>query len=311
MPLVASALAPLVLLIGVGVALARGRFLADGFWPGLDRLNYWVFFPALILESLATSEVGLGGSGRVAVALWGGLAVVALAALSVRRVVARDGPAFTSVFQGAVRFNSYVAFLVVPVLYPGSDGAVALFVALTVPVVNVLAVLVLARFADAAALDGRTLLRSIASNPLIAASLLGIAANAVALPLGPVARALELLGQAALAAGLLSVGASLRFREAGRRTRPILASMALKFVALPLATFAFGVALALPPAWLGPLTLFQAMPTASASYVLARAMGGDERLMASILAVHTVAAIVTLPLAYAVLRAALPAASGG
>ncbi len=305
MTLVASALVPLVLLIAVGVALRRGRFLADGFWPGLDRLNYWVFFPALIIESLATSEVGLGGSGRVALALWGGLALVALATWGARRAVASDGPAFTSVFQGAVRFNSYVAFLVVPVLYPGSDGLVALFVALTVPVVNVLAVLVLVRFAGVTAFDGRTLLRSIVTNPLIAASLLGIALNAVGAPLGPLARALELLGQAALAAGLLSVGAGLRFREAGRRVRPIAASMAAKFVALPVATFAVGSALGVPAAWLGPLVLFQAMPTASASYVLARAMGGDERLMASILAVHTLAAIGVLPLAYAALRAAL------
>ena len=305
MTLVASALVPLVLLIAVGVALRRGRFLSDGFWPGLDRLNYWVFFPALIIESLATSEVGLGGSGRVALALWGGLALVALAMGIARRAVASDGPAFTSVFQGAIRFNSYVAFLVVPVLYPGSDGLVALFVALTVPVVNVLAVLVLVRFAAVSAFDGRTLLRSIVTNPLIAASLLGIALNVLGAPLGPVARALELLGQAALAAGLLSVGAGLRFREAGRRARPIAASMVAKFVALPVATFVLAGALGLPDAWIGPLVLFQAMPTASASYVLARAMGGDERLMASILAVHTLAAIGVLPLAYAALRAAL------
>lgn len=302
-PLVASALVPLTLLIGLGIALKRSRFLPDTFWPGLDRLNYWVFFPALIFVSLATSEGALAGSERVALATWLGLAVVSVAALLLRRVMTQDGPAFTSIFQGAIRFNSYVAFLVVPVLYPGSDGLVALLVAVTVPVVNVLSVTVLARFGAGAALQWRTLLRSIASNPLILASLLGIAATLSNLPLGPFESALRILGQAALAAGLLSVGATLRFRAMGRGVRAIASSMLLKFVMLPAVTAIAGLALGIPSGLLAPMILFQAMPTASASYVLARAMRGDEQLMASILAVHTLAAIGWLPLVYAALTA--------
>ncbi|MNI86306.1 hypothetical protein D3C73_1433920 [compost metagenome] len=42
--------------------------------------------------------------------------------------------------------------------------------------------------------------------------------------------------------------------------------------------------------------LFQALPTASSSYVMARQMGGNAPLMATIIALQTVAAAVTLPL---------------
>ncbi|HSR72536.1 MAG TPA: AEC family transporter, partial [Kiloniellales bacterium] len=42
--------------------------------------------------------------------------------------------------------------------------------------------------------------------------------------------------------------------------------------------------------------LFGATPSAPSAYILARQLGGDARLMASILTVQTLLAIVTLPL---------------
>lgn len=305
MAVVASAIVPLTLLIALGFALRRGAFLPEAFWPGLDRLNYWVLFPALIFVSLATARGGLEGSGRVALAVWGGLAVVAALTLAGRRVLANDGRAFTSVFQGAVRFNSFVAFAAVPVLFPGAAGLTALLVAVTVPIVNVACVTVLARYAGTQPLRWGRLLRSVAANPLIVASLAGAAARAVALPLGPLEDALALLGQASLGTGLLSVGATLRFRGVAAQWRPIAASSVLKLLALPLATGALAVALRLPAEQLAPLLVFQALPTATAAFVLARAMGGDERLMATILAVQTVLALVWLPVVFAVASSVL------
>ncbi len=300
MPTVAAALVPVALLIALGVALKRAGFLPDAFWPGLDRLNYWLLFPALIFLSLANADAALEGAVPVALAIWAGLAAVAFGAMGLRRARAAAGPAYTSVFQGAIRFNSYVAFLVVPVLHPGSEALTALCVALTVPVVNVLCVAVLARDGAGEALRTRQVLTRIATNPLIVASVLGAAAGRSEVPLGPFAAALSMLGEASLAAGLLSVGATLRFRSVRASWRSVAASTAAKFVALPLVTGAVALALGLEPERVAPVVLFQALPTASASYVLARAMRGDETLMASILAVQTVAAAGWLPLVHAV-----------
>ncbi len=292
---VAGALVPLALLIALGFALRRVAFLPEPFWPGLDRLNYWVLFPALIFVSLATAGRGLEGGGPIAAAVWGALLLVSAATLALRPALRIDGPGFSSVYQGTVRFNSYVALGALPVLFPGSDGLTALLVALTVPVVNVTCVLVLAGFASRTPLRGGRLLRSVAGNPLIVASLLGAAVQALDGPLGPLEGALRTLGAASLACGLLSVGATLRFGHVRQGWRPIAVATALKFVALPALTWVLAAALAVPAAVLAPLLVFQALPTASASFVLARAMGGDEKLMAAILAVQTVAAMAWLP----------------
>ena len=47
--------------------------------------------------------------------------------------------------------------------------------------------------------------------------------------------------------------------------------------------------------------LFQALPTASSSYIMARQLGGDAPLMAAITAVQTIVAGITIPLAMAAL----------
>ena len=305
MPLVADAVVPLALLLALGYLLRRRGFVSDEAWRGLDRLTYWVFFPSLLFVATATSELGLAAAGALVPAVWGGLATVALAARALKPALGLDGPAFTSLLQGSIRFNSFVAFLVVPALYPAAEGQTALMVALTVPFVNVVAVVALLRHGSGATLRAGRLAAQIAGNPLIVATVAGLAASGVGVPLGPLEQALRLLGQVALATGLLGAGASLRFRDVRRGWRTIGVATALKFVGLPLASLAVAVVAGLPAAAWAPLALFQTMPTASSSYVLARALRGDADLMASILAVHTVAAVAWLPLAYALVDRAL------
>lgn len=303
MTLVAGAVVPLTLLLALGFVLKRRHFVGDEVWRGLDRMTYWVFFPSLLFVATATGDLDLAASGAIVPSVWGGLTLIALVTWTLRGRVADDGPAFTSVLQGSIRFNSFVAFLVVPALYPGSEGQTALMVALTVPFVNVVSVAALARYgAGGERVRIARLLVQIAGNPLIVASLLGVLAGRLGVPLGPAESALRMLGEVALATGLLGAGASLRFRDVRRGWRQVLTTMGLKFVGLPLATLAVATSVGLAPALLAPLLVFQAMPTASSSYVLARAMRGDADLMASILAAHTVLAVAWIPIAYALVE---------
>lgn len=300
MPLIASALVPLALLIAMGMVLQRTRFLPATFWSGLDRINYWIWFPSLIFHALATSDAQLAGAGRVAATIWASLTIVAALTLVARTVLAHDGPAFTSAFQGAIRFNSYVAFLVVPALFPGSEATTALLVACTVPLVNVFCVGVLARFAGATRPTVRSVALALAGNPLIVASVGGVIVHQLGVPLGPVGTVLETLGRASLAAGLLSVGVTLTFRSVRASLREIVGSTVLKFTALPAVAAVVGTLLGVDASTLALIVTFQALPTASSAYVLARAMGGDHERMAAILAMQTVAALVWLPIAFQV-----------
>ena len=118
--------------------------------------------------------------------------------------------------------------------------------------------------------------RSVATNPVIVACALGLLANAsgTRLPAG-LDGALAALSAAALPCGLMAVGAALSPGALGGHAR----------------------LLGLPPEALGALVIFQAQPTATASYVLSRQLGGDADLMASIVTVQTLLAFAVLPAA--------------
>jgi predicted permease len=298
MSAIGDALIPLTLSIALGFVLKRTGFLPDPFWAGLDRLNYWVLFPALIFVTLAAAPTGVA-PGPVVLAVWGGLLTVTGLSFLAWRISRVDGPAFTSMLQGAIRFNSFAAFATIPVLYPEAGALTALLVASTVPLVNVICVLTLSRFASGTPVRGMRLLRSIATNPLILASILGILWQGLEWGLGPLEGGLRLFGSASLGTGLLSVGATLTFTHVRAGVTPIALATVLKFVALPLATALFAFLLDVPREVMPVVLLFQALPTASAAYVLARAMGGDAPLVAAILAVQTVLALLWLPVVVA------------
>jgi malonate transporter len=292
------ALLPIVLLIGLGAALRRSRFLGDAFWPQAERLGFYVLLPSLFVHGLVTAPLAGVPIGALASVLVGSTLLVAAILLASRQLLGFEGAAFTSVFQGGVRFNNYVGVSVAAGLFGAQGIAMAAVAnAAIVPTVNILCVLVFARFGTHGRPSLPGLLRLIALNPLVLACLVGIGMKAgdVGLPLG-LEPALRSLGQASLPLGLLCVGAALDFGSARTWVRPILVASAAKFVAMPLATLAACLALGLHGPAAATALLFQALPTASSSYIMARQLGGDAPLMAGITAVQTVLAGLSMPI---------------
>jgi hypothetical protein len=296
-PAILLALAPIVLIIALGHLLKRRAFLAEGFWPQAERLSYYILLPCLFFNSLATADLGAIPVGRLAGTLVLATVTVAAVVLLLRPMLRIDGPGFTSVFQASIRFNNYVGVTLVTGLF-GAEGLAlaALSNASLVPTVNILSVLVFSRFATAR-LGPRQVAVQLATNPLLLSSLAGIAFQLLTLPIpAAVEPALRTLGAASLPLGLLCVGAALDFGAARRWLGPILTSSAVKFALLPAVTLAIGLALGLEGRALTTVLLFQALPTASSAYILARQLGGDAPLMAGITAAQTVLALLTLPL---------------
>src|SRR5512134_1105221 len=78
------------------------------FWGGVERLVYFVLFPALLFRSLATSPLAAADAGRLAVVGLGFTAAgMALSAL-VQPLFRLPHPTFAACFQCGFRFNSYV-----------------------------------------------------------------------------------------------------------------------------------------------------------------------------------------------------------
>jgi predicted permease len=141
-------------------------------------------------------------------------------------------------------------------------------------------------------------LRELARNPLVLATLAGLAWNFFG-PAFPATglKILARLGDAAIALGLLAVGAALRLRGVvGPGGRAIAFwIMAVKLLAMPAATLLLTNWLGLTGIYRSVAVIFAALPTASSAYILAQRMGGDGTRVAWLISATTLAAMITLP----------------
>lgn len=292
------ALVPTFLLISSGYGLRRIRGFDGNFWIGVDRLFYYVLFPVLLARTCANARLGGLELGPLAAALVLGAGMVGATLLAARRLITADGPAFTSVFQGVTRFNSVVGVGIAQALY-GPQG-LAIFgvcMALMIPTLNIWCVAVLARYAA----PGRvpTLwqqAKAVAKNPLILGCLAGFTLNVsgIGLP-GPLDPTAKTMADAAVALGLLAAGAGLDLRAVGGGGRIVAIALAGRLLIMPVAVWLMCRLFGVDGLTREIAVLWAAMPTAPASYTLARQMGGDAGAMATIITLMTVLAALTMP----------------
>ncbi len=296
-----AALAPVFILIALGWLARNRRVATPEAFDAVNRFCYFILFPAFLFTIVTSADFSNADAGPFVGAVLAGSAVMALLALILRLVFRRDGPAFTSVFQGALRWNAFPLLAAAPALYgPMGQQLIGIVYAPLVLLVNFASVLVLVRWGPAPARGWRAVFDQILANPLILACAAGLAAQALGLTkLGPASDALALLGQAAMPVALITVGAGLDFSALRADAAKIASASALKLLLAPLLIGACANALGASPLALAVAVGVGATPTAAGGYTLAREMGGDARLMAAIITATTLLSMLTMPLAIA------------
>ena len=292
-----TALLPVFGLIVLGAILGRIGPLGDDGWRGVEQLTYWLLLPALLVLKLGGTDLSGYTIGPMVIAMSGAVILATVFLLAIHRLTRIDGPAYTSVIQGAIRQNTYIGVASVGALY-GDEGEAlaAVGIAAVIPLVNSISIWVLTRLAGREPVTGLRVFWAMLKNPIFLACMIGIALNATGIGLHPlIADGLEKLGSAALALGLLAVGAGLRFAVLKRGWPALVLSNAVKLVALPALTIALAVPLGVTGVPLAVAVLFNALPSSASSYVFARQLGGDHELMAAILTTQVIVAALTLP----------------
>jgi predicted permease len=287
----ATLILPDFALILLGFVLFHRFGYERGFWVGLERLVYYVLFPALLFNSIVAARYSLADDGGLLLAAVGAfLAAVALGFAAAPLL--RPPPAlFASCVQTAFRYNSYLGLALAQSLAGGRGVAqIALVFAVCIPLANVFAVFALARHRQTG------LLRELVRNPLIIGTVSGLAANLAGLQLPQaVVHALSRLGQASLALGLICVGAALSL-AGGATHRALLAYVsAIKMLVFPAVALAIALLLELPREQATIAIVFAALPTATSAYVLATRMGFDGAPVSFLITAQTLVAMLTLP----------------
>ena len=289
-------------LILAGYLGCRYTLLGRSVRQSVEARVYFGLFPVLLFHSIVKTPIQVSEtSALMAAGLLLSSGGIALSQLLPRlpglrrHLHARD---HAGAAQVAFRFNSFIA-LALAERVAGDAGLqmIAVLIGVCVPLLNVAAVWPMARHSE------QHVLSELARNPLIIATVGGLACNLAGLTLpgwatAPVAR----IGAASIALGLMATGAGLQWGallEGNRTLSTVL--LAIRHLLLPLWAWALAHLLGLDSVQRSVLLAFSALPTASSCYVLAVRMGYNGPYVAGLITLSTLLALASLPLALGVL----------
>lgn len=291
----------ILLVTALGYLLMRFKVVRQEQWDGFEHVSWQVFFPAIVIHSLINADLSnvpalrFGLAFLIPVVLTGG--GMLLLRPAIKRAFAISDASFSSMMQGATRWNTFMAVSLAGILHGGQGLTLtAVGIVAIIPLMNFWTVWMLRWLGDGektGSLHPLVFLK----NPFIWSSLLGIFLNlsGIRFP-APVMIAIDMCGKAALATALLLVGSGLRLEHLGRPTPPLLLTTAVKLLIVPLLAALFAWAFGLGPVETSVLLICSGMPCAGAAYIMSRQMGGDAPLMAGIITVETIACAATVPL---------------
>ncbi|MDX1757156.1 MAG: AEC family transporter [Marinobacter sp.] len=298
MPVLVQALVPVFALIVMGYLFRRWNFPGDGFWLQAERFTYYVLFPPMLVFKLGQARIEPGAYGEIASLVVAMVVAMSLLLVIIQLIWRWPGDVYSSVFQGALRFNSYVALAAAGMLL-GDDGLslIAIVVAIKVPLINLLSILMFSLLVGQGPVRFRPVFKAIVTNPLIIGSVVGVFWSYFQIGFHPLLAAiLAPLSELALPLGLMTVGAGLQLKALRGASTPFLVASTAKLLLFPLMTAGLALALGLDGLLVQVGILLTALPTATSSYILARQLGGDAPLMAGIISGQTLLAMVTMPL---------------
>lgn len=295
--MIITALTPIFAIILIGFGLSRLPSSTPAGWAQIERLTYYFFFPSLLV--LRLSESNFRWDEVIELGSIVGLALLVLTVLIVglREFIAKDLSSMSSIYQGSIRFNTYIGLAAIDLLL-GDRGltTAALCLAVYIPLVNVLSVISLSLRGESSAKRVSMIVGSVLSNPLVIACAVGcaISYNNFAMP-SLLVSLLEILSQSALPLGLLAVGAGIRFISIGEQSWQLVVASINKLLVFPTLVLLFCILFDLDSHTATVLVMLTALPAPPSAYILARQLGGNESLMANIITCQTLASFFMIP----------------
>lgn len=294
-----GALVPTFILIALGYLVRAARIATAEQFGMVNRFGYFVLYPAFLFTLVSGANFEGADALPFLGGVLGGFLTLVLVALGLRFVFRGDGPAYTSVFQGSVRWNGFALLAAATALFgPEGQQLIGLAFGPLVLMLNIICVIVLARWGAAKATSMRAVLDQIVANPLILGCAVGIVTNLLGVrDLGYVSDAVQLLGQAAMPVALMCVGAGLDFGALRTSLPKVAAASAMRLLLAPSLVWGACLLTDANPFATAVAVGIASTPAAAAGYTLAREMGGDAQLMAAIITATTLLSFITMPIA--------------
>ncbi|HAR90838.1 MAG TPA: AEC family transporter [Gammaproteobacteria bacterium] len=294
--MILEALTPIFAIILLGFLISRTPISSQEVWQGLERLTYYLFFPALLVSRLSQTNFEVNELLEIGYVLGFALFVFTILFIGLRKFIARNQGSLSSVYQGSIRFNTYIGLACVEALY-GDNGLTlaALCLVVYIPLVNVLSVISIS--ASGGGNRWVVVTGSVLTNPLVLACLIGMGLSFYNMEVPDLGwEIIEVLSRPALPLGLLAVGAGIHFVAFGDQTWQLVVALFCKLLAFPALVVVATLLFKMAPGLSAVLLLLTCLPAPPSAYILARQLGGNVSLMANIITLQTLFAFFTIPL---------------
>lgn len=289
---------PIFAIILFGFLISRTPISSRAVWSSLERLTYYLFFPALLIVRLSSSNFDWEDITEIAKVIGLALFVISVLVFLLRKLVAADAASIGSIYQGSIRFNTYIGLACIDVLY-GDSGLTmaALCIAVYIPLVNILCVTSLSANGEGGTKRLSRIVNSVVTNPLVLAGFIGIGISYTGFDMPTLLGSiLDILSQPALPLGLMAVGAGIHFVALGEQSLRLIVTVVNKLVLFPALILAACLLFETPTSIALILLLLTGLPAPPSAYILARQLGGNASLMANIITVQTLAAFFVIPI---------------
>ncbi|MDE1464538.1 AEC family transporter [Spartinivicinus poritis] len=294
-----EALVPICFAIASGYIIKQLANIQTNVWSGIEKITYYVLAPAILIDTITRHSLAeLPWPTIVMVTNTTIFACCLVLAFWLLFDKSLSKPTFTSVFQGGIRFNTFIALAITNALF-GDEGLVigALVAVTMIVLINILCVTTFCLLIKTENQASPSLINQLIKNPLIIACLIGLLFNAFNIhPPKAIADSISLLGRAAFPIGLMAVGAGLELRRLFSDWKPSLLASFVQFGFKPIVALFIISYFSLTPITATVIIIFFSVPTAPSSYILSRQLGGDHQSMASIITAQTMLSFITMPI---------------
>jgi malonate transporter and related proteins len=287
-------LAMLAVLV-VGAGLRSTGVLNTARTARLNATAYYVALPALVFVATYDQSVGELLSAELLVGTTAVVFATGAIAWFAHRNRFSEGRQSVAIIQS---YHSNLGYLGVPLVAATFDARVTAIASVILGFVTLiqlpLTIVVLSVFNGAKAEIGREL-RNLATNPVLAALLVGLTIGEIGLALPATATTgLDAVGALALPLALLCVGAALQVDSVSFDLEATGSVVALKLGCMPLLAWGVFSLLAVDTATFTASIVMLGMPTAVSTYVYANELGGDAAFASLNVFATTVASVVSL-----------------
>ena len=293
-----NATIPIFLMMVLGVFFRKTGLLKENMINGLNQFVFKATLPVLLFGDLAKQDFAQAWNGKF-VAFCFVVTLVSISLVALMSMALKDKSQRGEFIQGAYRSSAAILGIAFITNIYGNSGMAPLMIIGSVPLYNIMAVVVLSftkpgQNGMSPELIKKTL-KGIATNPIILGILAGALWSVLRLPMPTLlTKTVSSLGGLTTPLGLMAMGAAFNWSEAKSGMGPAFAASFMKLIGLCTLFLPVAVLLGFREAELIAILVMLGSSTTVSSYVMARNMGHSGVLSSSIVAITTLGSAFSL-----------------